>query len=204
MAIKNIIFDIGNVLLAYCWQKHFCKLGITGEKFDRVAMATVKDGLWNEMDRGVIPYEDILKGFVRNDPGVEKEIRLMLSDLNGIVEELDYTSAWIREFKESGYKVYALSNFSEKCFNEAGAKMDFLELMDGYILSYREKLIKPDPEIYRLLFSRYSIKPEESVFMDDTLANVEAAKALNMNSFVFRSKELAVEELLRLGVECHK
>ncbi|MCR4656862.1 MAG: HAD family phosphatase [Lachnospiraceae bacterium] len=201
MAIRNIVFDIGNVLLAFCWQKHFTKLGIQGERFDRVASATVKDELWNEMDKGVIPYDEILKGFIRNDPGVENEIRLMLSNLNGIVESYSYTEPWLKQLSERGYRVYALSNFSEKCFNESREKMEFLKLMDGYIISYREKLIKPDPAIYNLLLDRYFLKAEECVFMDDTETNVEAAKKVGMHAFVFKSKEQAVKELLKLGVD---
>ena len=72
--------------------------------------------------------------------------------------------------------------------------------MDGGILSFRERLIKPDAEIYRLLLSRYSMKPEESVFLDDTLANVDAARALGIHGICFRTKEQAEEELRKLGV----
>ncbi len=201
MAIRNIIFDIGNVLLAYCWEKHFISLGIKGEAFDRVAQATVRDQLWNEMDRGVMPYEEVLAGFIRNDPGVETEIRHMLENLNGIVESYSYTEPWIRQLKESGYNVYALSNYSEKCFRESHEKMRFLELMDGYVISYREKLIKPDHAIYRLLLDRYSLDPGECVFMDDSEANVKAAKECGLNAFVFRSKAQAVKELVSMGVE---
>ena len=201
MAIRNIVFDLGNVLLAFCWQKHFIKLGIQGERFDRVASATVKDELWREMDKGVMPYDEILKGFIRNDPGVEEEIRLMLSNLNGIVENYSYTEPWLKQLTGSGYKVYALSNYSEKCFNESHEKMGFLKLMDGYIISFKEKLVKPDPAIYHLLLDRYFLKAEECVFMDDTEENVEAALKVGMHAFVFKTKEQAVKELLKLGVD---
>ncbi|MBQ8970757.1 MAG: HAD family phosphatase [Lachnospiraceae bacterium] len=200
MAIKNIVFDIGNVLLAFCWQKHLTKLGFEGEIFDRVAHATVLDPLWNEMDRGVMTNEEIIRGYIRNDPGVETEILKMMEDLGGLVEPFSGTKEWLRSLQKNGYKVYALSNFSEKCYTEAGPKMDFLELMDGYILSYREKLIKPDPAIYKLLCDRYSLLPSECVFMDDTQANVDAAIRFGMHAFVYKSRDLAVKELLRLGV----
>ena len=124
-----------------------------------------------------------------------------MENINGIVEPYPYTKEWLKELKEDGYGVYALSNYSEKSFIESGSKMDFLELMDGYILSYREKLIKPDQAIYKLLCDRYSLKPSECVFMDDSQANVDGAVRFGMNAFVFKSKELAVEELARLGVK---
>ena len=73
--------------------------------------------------------------------------------------------------------------------------------MDGGILSYKEKKVKPDAAIYRLLMERYNLVPEESVFLDDTLANVEAAEALGIHGIHFVSKEQAEEELRALGVE---
>ncbi|HAG68398.1 MAG TPA: HAD family phosphatase [Lachnospiraceae bacterium] len=200
MEIKNIVFDIGNVLLDFCWDKHFAENGIEGEAFDRVARATVKDRLWNEMDRGVMPYEEILKGFIANDPGMETQIRRMLENLNGIVESLPYTDAWISELKGEGYKVFALSNYSEKCFRESHEKMGFLELMDGYVISYMEKLIKPDPKIYRLLLERYGLRAEECVFLDDTPANVKGAEECGMHAILFESREQAVKELKKMGV----
>ena len=78
--------------------------------------------------------------------------------------------------------------------------MRFLELLDGYILSFREKLIKPDPAIYQLLFDRFGLIPEECVFMDDTQANVDMAIQCGMHAFLFRGRESAVKELQKLGV----
>ena len=179
------------------------KLKIEGEVFDRVAQATVKDHLWNEMDRGVMPYEEILAGFIRNDPGVEDEIRRMMEDLNGIVENYAYTEPWLKELKQNGYRVFALSNYSEKCFRESSEKMKFLDLMDGCIISFQEKLIKPDPAIYQLLLSRYGLVAEETVFMDDTEANVNGALSCGMHAFVFKSRDQAVKELTSLGVITH-
>ncbi|MCR5790226.1 MAG: HAD family phosphatase [Lachnospiraceae bacterium] len=201
MAIKNLVFDIGNVLLAFCWEKHLTKLGMSGEIFDRVAQATVKDPLWNEMDRGVMSSEELLKGFIRNDPGVEQEIRRMVADLYGIVEEYPYTESWLLQLKESGYGIYALSNYSEQAYHDTREKMRFLDLLDGYILSYREKLIKPDPAIYRLLLSRYHLNASECIFMDDTQANVDMAIQCGMEAFLFKGRDSAVRELVRRGVD---
>ena len=72
--------------------------------------------------------------------------------------------------------------------------------MDGGILSYQEKLIKPDPAIYQLLLNRYGLKAQECVFLDDTERNVDAAIQQGMAGIVFRSREQAVEELKGLGV----
>ena len=73
--------------------------------------------------------------------------------------------------------------------------LDFIPYMDGGILSYQDRMIKPDAKIYQLLLARYELKAQESVFIDDTLANVEAARALGFHGIVFRTKEQVQEEL---------
>ena len=79
--------------------------------------------------------------------------------------------------------------------------LEFLEYVDGGILSYRDGVIKPDPAIYRLLLDRYSLNPEECVFLDDIQKNLDAAKAFGIHTILFRSMEQAREELRALGVE---
>ena len=98
--IKNIIFDIGNVLTWYTWEKHINSFGFSEEVSRRVADATVKSKEWNEFDRGVLNDGEILDLLVQNDPGVEKEIREMLADLEGLVERADYAIPWIQGLKE--------------------------------------------------------------------------------------------------------
>lgn len=78
--------------------------------------------------------------------------------------------------------------------------MDFLEYMDGGILSWQDKVIKPDPKIYELLLSRYGLVAEECVFLDDTERNLPQARALGIHTILFRDREQAISELKELGV----
>ena len=94
-----------------------------------------------------------------------------------------------------------LSNFSEKAETDCARALDFIPYMDGGILSYQEKVIKPMPEIYQLLIDRYDLKPEECVFMDDTLVNLEGAERFGIHTIHFHDREQAVMELRKLGVD---
>ncbi|WWR16783.1 HAD family phosphatase [Lachnospiraceae bacterium JLR.KK008] len=199
--IKNIIFDIGNVLTHYTWKKHICSFGFSEEVWRRVADATVKSDQWNEFDRGVLEDDAVIDLLVKNDPGVEKEIRQMLSDMGGLVEKADYAIPWIQELKEKGYHVYYLSNFSYKAGRDCSHALDFLPYTDGGILSCEEKLIKPQPEIYRRLLEKYALTAAECVFLDDLETNVEAARAEGMEAILFTTKDAALPELARLGVK---
>lgn len=94
-----------------------------------------------------------------------------------------------------------LSNFSDKVKRDNEDAMDFLQYVDGGILSYRDGVIKPDPAIYRLLLGRYDLKAEECVFLDDIQSNLDTAAGLGIHTILFRSLKQAQEELLQLGVD---
>ncbi len=196
--IINIVFDIGNVLAGFVWEKFFRSFGYSEEIFEKLADATVRSPFWNEMDRGKLSDEELLEEFIRNDPSIEKEIREVFENVEGIIQRFDYAIPWIRELKEKGYHVYVISNFSRKAHVECIKALDFLEEIDGGILSYQEKLIKPAPEIYQLLCSKYDLKAEECVFIDDLQRNVEAARKEGMKGLVFESLDQAKVELERI------
>jgi haloacid dehalogenase superfamily, subfamily IA, variant 3 with third motif having DD or ED len=198
--IRNIIFDIGNVLADFGWRDFFGKFGYEGETIERLAAATVKSAVWDEVDRGVWSEEELVEGFIRNDPGLEPEIRRIFENVRGMVSKREYAIPWIKELQKAGYRCYYLSNFSSKAHRDCIDALGFLEYMDGGILSYRDKLIKPQREIYQLLLERYGLKAEESVFLDDTEKNLSGAEKLGIRTILFQNREQAVDDLEKLGV----
>ena len=199
--IRTIIFDIGNVLTVFGWKNFLHSFGFPPEIEKRVGKATVDNPFWHEFDKGFLSDEEMLEGFIRNDPSVEKELREIYVSLHGIVTMADYAIPWIQALKKAGYQVLVLSNFSDKVRRENGDALDFLEYVDGGILSYKDGVIKPDPAIYSLLLERYGLKPEECVFLDDMQPNLDAAARFGIHTILFRSYEEAQEELKKLGVE---
>jgi len=193
--IRNIVFDIGNVLAGFRWQEFFRSFGYPDEVFERLAGATVRNPFWNELDRGVLDDDKLLAGFIQNDPSIERELREVFRNVEGMIERYDYAIPWIRELKARGYGIYVISNFSHKAHIECADALDFLKEVDGAILSYQEKLIKPMPEIYRLLLERYSLSAQECIFIDDTAPNVEAAVREGMEGIVFKTLAQTKQEL---------
>ncbi len=199
--ITTLIFDIGNVLAGFTWKEHMEGLGYDDEMTERIARATVKHPLWNEVDRGVMKEEDIIQGCVDSDPEIEYDIRRVLKDMSTIITRYDYAIPWIQDLKKKGYRTLYLSNFSSRAETDCAHALDFIPYMDGGILSYQEKIIKPMPEIYQLLIDRYNLVPEECVFMDDTVANLEGAEKFGIHTIHFTDREKAVEKLRELGVD---
>lgn len=199
--IRNIVFDIGNVLSDFCWREFLENKGFDDEMVERLANATVRTEYWNEYDKGAMSNEEIMQAFVNCDPEIEQEIHRGFDNVAGMVRIRDYACPWVRELKAKGYNVYYLSNFARKTEEQCPDSLAFIPLMDGGILSYREKLIKPGEEIYNLLCERYGLQPEECVFLDDTLKNIETARRLGWKGIHFTTREQAIEELRRMGVD---
>lgn len=196
--IQNIVFDIGNVLVDFCWKDHIAGCGFSGETAERLGKAMMLSPVWNELDRGVWTNEELLNGFIANDPELASEIRTVFSDLGTLVRERKHSLEWICSLKDEGYRVYYLSNFSERVKAEAASQLSFLEEMNGGLMSCTVHLIKPDPAIYERLFRWYELKPEESVFLDDSAANIAAAKQLGMYGILVESQEQAIKDLQKL------
>lgn len=199
--IRNIVFDIGNVLTNFRWKEFLMDKGFDGEMIRRIARASVENPLWQEVDRGVWDQEKLMREFIKLDPEIEAELRLAYDVICGMVTPRAYAIPWIKELKEKGYGVYYLSNFSDKAYVDCADALEFIPYTDGGILSYRERMVKPEPEIYRLLLERYGLIAEECVFLDDMEVNVEAARKEGFAGIVFETKEQAEEELARLGVK---
>lgn len=199
--IKNIIFDIGNVLAAFAWKDYFKGFGYSEDILARLAKATTLSPCWNEYDRGELSDEEILLSFIANDPEMEPYIRETLTRVHGLVTGFDYAIPWVKELKEQGYKVYYLSNFAKTAREDCTDALGFLEYMDGGVFSYEVKLIKPDAAIYECLLERYGLVAEECVFFDDVEKNIIAACEVGIHGIVFQGREQAMKELLKLSVE---
>ena len=202
--INTVVFDLGNVLIGFDWEKTYREIfGFEGEKFERIANATTRHNDWNLHDKGDFTEEEMLDRFISNDPQDEEDIRHIFQDLSIIVNTYDYASDWIKSLQRAGYKVYILSNYSEKSFNQAleKGKLSFVKEADGAVISYQEKLIKPDPAIYKVLFERYDVVPENAVFIDDRADNIQAAIDCGMKGIVFKTKEQVIADLAEMGVK---
>lgn len=105
--IKNIIFDIGNVLVRFQPDEAMREIGIEENKIAALAHATYENPVWVELDRGVIPENEIIDEMVKVAPQYEADIRRFFKEGKAfVVKAFDYAADWIKELKSRGYKVY--------------------------------------------------------------------------------------------------
>ena len=195
--IKNVIFDIGMVLADFRYEAYMRDdLGFDEKTIRVFKERIVENPLWNEIDRSAIPLDDVVSEMKSRVPEYHDEAENFFSHLTGLIASYDYSRPWLEELKAKGYRVYLLSNYSKDYFElHRKSKFTFVDLADGMVISGFEKINKPEPEIYKILLDRYSLIPEECIFMDDREVNVEAAKKLRINAFVFKSYENARAKL---------
>lgn len=198
--IKNVIFDIGNVLADFAWEQLFHRLGFEGETFEHMADATVRGPYWQEFDRGAMSDQEIVEGFYSLAPKYKKQIDLFYEHIHEMTEEYPYAAEWVRSLKEEGYSVYILSNYGKTSFENRKEPFSFLAEADGSLISYEVLSVKPEREIYQALEEKYSITPQESVFIDDLEVNVEAARNYGYSGIIFKSRDQAVEEIKKLSL----
>lgn len=196
--IKNIIFDIGRVLVTFDPIQYVNSLGFDEETACAVVGAIFHDPLWIETDRGVIPVEEFEDAFVANAPDYEPQIREAYRKMGRMIQLMPHTMPWVKALKERGYRLYVLSNYGEYLFLKSKHRLEFMPYMDGAVISYEIQMIKPDREIYEYLLNKYDLIPEESVFIDDRPENVEGAKLTGMHGIQFENFEQASGELEKM------
>lgn len=189
--IRNIIFDVGKVLVSYEPDAYMESLGISKENQKKINDAMFENPLWDASDQGLGTPDEFLQKFIAGAPELADEITKIHKTVGNTVELFPYAMEWILDLKARGYHVYILSNYSENMLDQTKDKLKFLPLMDGVVFSYKIKKIKPDPEIYEYLCDEYWLEPEESVFIDDRPVNIKGAETCGIHGIVFRSYEQA-------------
>ena len=175
---KNIIFDLGNVLLNYN-PEEYLRAKITEEnKVSELYKEIFQSKQWAMLDRGTLTEDEAINVIIKNSDKNEKLIKLAFENWYRLLTPIEDSINVLKELKNAKYKVYFLSNFQLLAFEYVTKRYDFFNLFDGGIVSFKEKLLKPEDGIYNRIIEEYGIKPEESIFIDDVQANTENARKL--------------------------
>ncbi|WP_420412264.1 HAD family hydrolase [Roseibium sp.] len=200
-SITHVVFDIGNVLIEWNPEYLYCDL-IPNNEERRKFLDTVCTPDWNlQQDLGR-SWDEAIQLLSAQHPDKAGLIRAYSERWHDMVPgEIFGTPALLAELKEKGVPLYAITNFSSEKFVEAQERFPFLKssFLD-IVVSAEERLLKPDPQIYKVLFERNNLDPTKCIFIDDSLANVEAARALGMAGHHFTSAQTLERDLTDLGL----
>ena len=198
--IKNIIFDLGNVMIEFS-PREYVKSKIALEKVEEIYKCVFQSEEWPMLDRGTINEENARRNIISRNIENEDLINAVFENWYDILIPIENSVNILRKLKEKGYKVYYLSNFHCAAFEHMDKKYDLFKLFDGGVFSFKEKLLKPEKEIYDKIIQEYNLKPDETVFIDDMKINVEAAKELGLKGVVLDDPKNLLAELQRLDID---
>ena len=182
--MKNIIFDIGMVLVDFHWRTTMQKLGIPENVIDTLNHNMVNHPLWNHFDLDDIPESELIRKFKELSPECGEYIDLFMNNLDDVVDMFPDADKWLKSLKDRGYHIYLLSNYPRRLFALHTPRFHFLPYTDGRVVSYECHITKPDERIYQRLSSKYNLIPEECIFLDDRQANLDAAEKLGFNTIL--------------------
>lgn len=178
--IKNIIFDLGNVLVKYS-PENFLNKYVKKENQEDFIINIFKSKDWLELDRGTLSYEDAIEIFTKRVPEEKESIeKLFRENISSCISPIEENVEIMRKLKKNGYNVYILSNFHEPAFEYIKENWDFIKEFNGDVVSCYYHYIKPEREIYETILKKYNLTPHETIFIDDVDANINGAKELGI------------------------
>ena len=184
-AADCLVLDIGQVLLSY--QPQQIARALLPEDMRSDALKYIFGGPeWVELDRGTLDNAQAAASICQH-PALQGRQAQVLAVLSAFPDQMQPLplSQQLADWKRQGKRLYALSNFHAQAYTRIRQLHSFFDLMDGLLISSHERLLKPDPAIYQLLFRRFSLTPKHCCFIDDTAANVEAGRRLGLPGIVY-------------------
>jgi 2-haloacid dehalogenase len=196
-----VVFDLGGVLIDWNPRHLYRRLFAGDEAAMEEFLATICTQTWNERQDAGRSFAEAAALLKAEHPGKADLIdawfagfdKMMAGPIAGTVEVLG-------ELRERRVKLYGLTNFSAETYPLALRRFDFLRWFRGVLVSGEVGMIKPDPEIYRLLCERFAILPADAVYIDDNERNAAAASALGMHGIHFTDPAALRRELAALGL----
>ena len=199
-AIDTVIFDLGGVLIDWNPRYLYRKIFKTDEEIEWF-LGNICTAEWNDLQDEGRSFAEATEELIARHPEWEMPIRAWYDRWEETISgPIDGTVEILRTVRSSNHNLYALTNWSSESFPIALKKFDFLNWFDGIVVSGVEKMRKPDPRFFRVLFDRYTVEPGRSVFIDDNEKNIHAGRELGLNVIRFVSPEQLRADLTKLGI----
>jgi putative hydrolase of the HAD superfamily len=193
--IKNIVFDLGNVLISFDPPEYLKKKNYPENIRNTILNDIFGSQEWLLLDNGNITLSEAIESISLKSSLKREEIALIFSFRTDIMFPLDDNVRLLPALKKQGFKLYFLSNFPLDIFEEIKNDYFFFRYFDGGIISSEVKLSKPDNRIFNLLLEKYLLNPEDSLYIDDIEVNVNAAVSTGMHGLTTYGSPKIIAEL---------
>ncbi len=195
--VKNVIFDLGRVLIDWNPRAYLEKKIKDEKKIEKIFEEVFASPEWQELDRGTITFDNAMEFFQNKVPSCKEEIKDIFDNIMELIPPIEKN---VKIFEEvaNKYNTYILSNFGDRSFDMIYEKYPWFKLFDGQVVSSKVKQIKPEKEIYETLINKYNLNTNETIFIDDTLVNIEASEKIGIKGIHYTGEECLREMLVRL------
>lgn len=201
--IRNVIFDVGNVFVRWSppdiVQRCF-DLRIGSDENLQQATALFRDPIWRRLNLGELTQAEAELAYQAQFGLSKEETRNLFFHVMDHQELIDGTEAIARRLKQSGYRVFGLTDNVREIVAHLKARHQFWDLFEGAVVSAEIGLMKPDPAIFRHTVERFDIAAPQTVFLDDYQVNVDGAKSIGMEAKLFTTAQRCEEDLRGLGL----
>lgn len=178
--IKNIVFDLGNVLISFKPEEFLDKAGYTNEAKKVIIRDIFKSNEWLMLDNGDISTTNAIERISEKSSLKTEEIASVFNFRTKIMYPIASNTKLLPGLKKHGFKLYYLSNFPDDLFDEVYNQYDFFKFFHGGIISSRVNASKPNKKIFEIFLDKYSLLASESLYIDDSEPNIRSAESLGM------------------------
>lgn len=187
--IRNVVFDLGGVLLEWNPDAILARLYPDPETAARVKREVFQHADWLALDKGTLDEEEAVRLFQRRTGRPLSEMNGLMQTVRESLIPIGPSFELLEELSEQGMSLYCVSNMQAAVFAFLRQRYDFWSKFKGLVISASVKMIKPDAEIFNHLFSRYRLTPAETLFIDDHPPNIESALRLQMKAILFQGAD---------------
>lgn len=196
---KNVIFDIGNVIVVWSPIEIVRRTFGTECDVDELINRIFHTELWKQLNLGFISEEEAKTGYRKGLDFTQDQVDALFFHIKDTQDLISGTVALIKKLRSAGFRIYVLSDNVNGIVHHLKKRYDFWKYLEGGVISSEVHLLKPDPEIYRILLDTYGLNVTESVFIDDTPRNTWGARDLGLAAIDFASADQCETELKSLG-----
>jgi len=194
--IKNLVFDLGNVLIDFNPKRIVSAVFTEKEEQEIIYKEIFGTKGWKQLDRGVMTFEEHTQNLISQFPQYEREIQWIMDNWHKDLPDIPGMKAVVKKLKAAGFSLFILSNASKRYLKYALSKKDFFTKFSGVTIEFFTHfsgvtisaellLLKPEREIYEEFCQIHNLNPEECLFSDDKAENVQAAIDAGWQAYQF-------------------
>jgi putative hydrolase of the HAD superfamily len=192
---RNVIFDLGGVVFDWNPDHIVSRVQPVPELRAALKEALFGHADWRMFDRGTLTEPELTQRLQRRLGPTQPKVDAILDAVRNSLVEKPETLELMRTLQERGTPLYCLSNMPASIYTHLRRRHSFWDVFNGIVISGEVQMMKPEPEVFRHLLEKYNLRPQETVFIDDLLANIQAAEQVGLRTILFKDAAQCRREL---------